>query len=223
MKLRVSYARPEDLVAEHDEQMVKGGLLVRGEPPAGVALFQEVELEIAGTFLDEPITVSAQVVQVIAGIGVAVAFDPAPLAAAVAAAKSPRAPQQSAKTDKTDTAAKIQAALHGTKDDRLRILRDTNRLLHPYVLKNPQLGLDEVLAMAKMTTLAPEVLAQIGQRREWTERADIAIALVRNPKTPTPLAVRLVDFVSATDLRQLAKDTHTRPAVQAAARKKLLG
>ena len=62
--------------------------------------------------------VEAQVVQVIAGIGVAVAFDPAPLAAAVAAARNPRA---AAAPAKPDLAGKIQTALHGTKDsDTLR-------------------------------------------------------------------------------------------------------
>jgi hypothetical protein len=222
MKLIVRYERPEDLVAEHDEQMVKGGLLVRGEPPPGLALFQPVELEIAGDFLDGPVVVPGQVVQVFGGVGVAVAFDAAAVSAAVAAAKRPARPEAQTAT-KTDTAAKIHAALYGTKDDRLRALRDTNRMLHPYVLRNPGLGLDEVLAMAKMTTLSPDVYAQIAQRREWAERPDIAIALVRNPKTPTPLAVRLLDFVSPADLRQLAKDSKTRPAVQQAARKKVIG
>jgi hypothetical protein len=220
MRLRVTYERPEDFLAEHDDQMVKGGLLVRGDPPAGIGLYQPVELELEVPGDLEPVVVTGQVVQVFAGVGVAVAFDAKPLAPVVAAARAPRAP---VKTEKADTAAKIQTALHGNKDERMRILRDHNRMLHPYVLKNPQLGIDEVLAMAKMSTLAPEMLTQIAQRREWAERADIAIALVRNPKTPAPLAVRLLDFVSGADLRQLAKDTHTRPAVQQAARKKVLG
>jgi hypothetical protein len=218
MRLKVTYESSEALVADYDEQMAKGGLLVRGEPPAGIGLYQPCELELDGEPFDAPVVLAGQVVQVFAGVGVAVAFDPKPLAPVVAAARAPRA----AKPEKSDTAAKIQAALHGTKDDRMRALRDTNRMLHPYVLKNPGLGVDEVLAMAKMTTLSPEIYAQIGQRREWAERPEIAIALVRNPKTPTPLAVRLLDFVSAAELRQLAKDSKTRPAVQQAARKKVI-
>ena len=96
-------------------------------------------------------------------------------------------------------------------------------MLHPYVLRNPGLGLDEVLALVKMTTVAPELLKQVSDRKEWAQRPDIAIALVRNPKVPTPTAVRLLDFVSPGDLRQLAKDNRTRPAVQQAARKKVIG
>src|SRR5688500_2050318 len=109
MRLTVTYTRPEDLLTEHDEQMKRGGLLVRGEPPAGVALFQDVELAITGAFLEEPVVVKAQVVQVIAGIGVAVAFDPAPLAGAVAAARNPRPPRVEKPVEKPDIAAKIQA------------------------------------------------------------------------------------------------------------------
>ncbi len=53
--------------------------------------------------------------------------------------------------------------------------------------------------------------------------ADIAIALVRNPKTPVPIAVRLLDHVGATELRALAKDSNARTPIQQAARKKVMG
>jgi hypothetical protein len=224
MRLRVTYDRPEDLVAEHDEQMTKGGLLVRGEAPADLALFAPIEVEFTGSALRTPIVVQGQVVQVAAGVGVAVAFDPAPLAAAVQSARvgTRAAIASPPPSPKNEAAAKIQLALHGNKDERGRILRDPNRMLHPYVLKNPNLGIDEVLSMAKMTTVSPDALAQIAERPEWAQRPEIALALVRNPKVPTPLACRLVEFVTPADLRQLAKDTKTRPQVQQAARKKVL-
>jgi hypothetical protein len=225
VRLNVRYAAAEDFLREHESQMTRGGLLVRGDPPAGLALYDQVEVEIAGDFpaLQAPVTVAGQVVQVFAGVGVAVAFDPAPLAAAVAAARSPGPPAaKPAPTAGAEQAAKIQLALHGNKDERMRIMRDTNRMLHSYVLKNPNLGMDEVLAIARMTTLSPELLAGIAERREWVQRPDIALSLVRNPKTPTPVAIKALDHVSPADLRQLAKDSHTRPQVQAAARKKVI-
>jgi len=222
VRLRVRYEGPDDFIAEHDSQMVKGGLLIRGEPPGDLALFAPVEVELSGDFdaLRAGIVLAGQVVQVVAGVGVAVAFDAAPLAAAVAAARiarpePPRAPRN-------ETAAKIQQALHGNKDERMRVLRDSNRMLHPYVLKNPGISLDEVLAIAKMTTLAPDFLASLAARSEWAQRPEVAIALIRNPKTPAAAAIRLLDFISVSDLRHLAKDPHTRGPVQQAARKKIL-
>ena len=225
MRLSVRYTAPGDFLREHESQMTRGGLLVRGDPPAGVALYDQVELEIAGDFaaLQTPVVLVGQVVQVFAGVGVAVIFDPAPLAAAVTAARSPSAAApKPPPTAGAEQAAKIQIALHGTKDERMRIMRDSNRMLHSYVLKNPNLGLDEVLAIARMTTISPDLLASIAERREWVQRPDIALSLVRNPKTPTPVAVKALDYVAAADLRQLAKDSHTRPQVQAAARKKVI-
>jgi hypothetical protein len=68
-----------------------------------------------------------------------------------------------------------------------------------------------------------QVLKAIADRREWSSRADIALALVRNPKTPVPSAVRLLDNVGATELRVLAKDQNARAPIQQAARKKVLG
>ncbi len=228
MRLRVTYPSPSALIDEHDHQMVKGGLLVRGQAPAGLTLFDDVELELAGDFppLDAgPVVLRGQVVQIVAGVGVAVAFDPAAVAPTVAAARAPAAsaPSSPPARPANEMAQKIHVALHGNKDDRMRVLRDTNKMFHPYVLRNPGLGLDEVLAIAKMSTVAPDLLGTIAANKDWARRPDIAIALVRNPKTPTPAAVRLLDHVSAADLRQLAKDTHTRPPVQQAARKKLLG
>ena len=222
MRLRVNYDRAEALIEEHDSQMTKGGLLVRGEPPPGLALFEPIELEVGGHAVPEPIVVKGQVVQVVAGVGVAVAFDPAPLEPAVAAARAGDTKPPPAAAPRNELATKIQLALHGNKDERGRIARDANRMLHPYLLKNPGLGLDEVLAMAKMTTLNPETLCQIASRPEWAQRADIAIALVRNPKLPTTIACDLIEYVSPAELRALAKDARARPQVSAAARKKVL-
>jgi hypothetical protein len=233
LRLRIAYARPRDLVADHDEQFTRGGVLVRGEPPAGLALFQDVELEFAVP--GAPIVVRAQVVQLVAGAGVAVAFTAASVAGLAEAVEKARALGEgawpsaasapvvgaAAKWASATNAERIQIALHGNRDERAMVLRDTNRTLHPYVLRNPNLQLDEILAIAKMTTVSADLLRQIAERREWCSRPEIAIALVRNPTVPVPIAVKLVDHVSPAELRQLAKDTRTRTPVQQAARKKI--
>lgn len=129
---------------------------------------------------------------------------------------------------KRETAAQLQAqriqlALHGDKNQRMAILRDNNKLLHTYVLRNPQLQLDEVVFMARMATASIEMLTAIGGRRDWAEKPEVALALVRNPKTPIPLALKMLDHVGQSELRTLAKQQNVRDAVQRAARKKILG
>jgi len=154
----------------------------------------------------------------------------AALARAAAAARGPaeRGPKQPVDLHTRVKSAtqheKMQLALHGTRDERALIIRDpTAKQLHPYVLKNPQLQLAEVAAIAALRTVAPETLKLIAGRREWAQRPDIAAALVRNPKTPVPLAVKLVPYLSGGELRQLARQTSLRAPIQKAVRKKVLG
>ena len=105
----------------------------------------------------------------------------------------------------------------------MAILREQNRLLIAYVLKNPQIGMEEVLFVAKSSTTAPDLLSYIGNKREWSERSDVAIALVRNPKTPVQIAIKLLDFINPNELRNIAKLGNVRDQISAAARKKVVG
>jgi hypothetical protein len=125
--------------------------------------------------------------------------------------------------DGATRAEKIQKALHGNRDERNAILRDRDRTLHPFVLKNPQLNAEDVVAIAKNAQMTPEMLKQIGDRKEWFQRPAIALALARNPKTPPDLAVRALDHVPIDGVRQMAKGAGVLPHIAQAARKKLLG
>jgi hypothetical protein len=118
---------------------------------------------------------------------------------------------------------KVNAALKGTREDRIAIMRENLPQMHLFVLKNPGIQLDEVAGIAKMRTVTPEVLKQIADRREWAQRPDVAAALARNPKTPMGIAIRMLDFVSPGELRQLAKDNGVRQPIMSAARKKVIG
>jgi hypothetical protein len=91
------------------------------------------------------------------------------------------------------------------------------------VLQNPGLKSDEVAAIARMSTVSPDLLKAIVERREWAQRPEVALALVRNPRTPVPLAIRMLDHVAPGDLRRLAKGTSLRMPVLKAARKKVVG
>lgn len=131
-------------------------------------------------------------------------------------------PRRELATGSSPAIDRIQLALRGDRDQRFDILRGRNRALHVYVLRNPGLTFDEICMIAKMPSVSPEVLTQIAERREWGHRPEVAFALCRNPTTPVPAAVKLLEHVSAAELRILAKDAGTREPIQRAARKKLL-
>lgn len=118
---------------------------------------------------------------------------------------------------------KRTAALHGRKEMRLLLVRDHNKSIHPFVVKNPAIALDEVEQIARMTGVNPEVLHAIAQNREWTRSANVVRHLIKNPKTPMPDALALLDKLPAAELKAIAKSGNVRGAIQMAARKRVLG
>lgn len=235
MRLRVTWHRAGDLATDFDAQLARGGVLVRIDPPDALQPFTAVPLELIAPD-GEALLLDAQVLQAFPGAGVAVTFAANEALTSWAAAAKSSAGEGGDTEHAFLTAADLEAsprtsvapsrislALRGARDERTAILRDNVPQLHGYVLRNPGLQLDEVTAIAKMRTVTPQLLQQIADRREWAQRPEIAIALVRNPKTPVGVAVRLLEHVTAADLRQLAKDTNTRTPIQHAARRKVIG
>lgn len=118
---------------------------------------------------------------------------------------------------------KMQAALHGSRELRGIIMRDSNRALHVMLLKNPHLRLDEVQAMARIPSLSPDAIVQISRHDTWSQDGTVCTNLVRNPKTPPPIAVSLMDRVPRAELRRLATGQGVREAIARAAAKRLSG
>lgn len=118
-------------------------------------------------------------------------------------------------------AEKRKLALHGKKDMRLLLIRDHNKSLHPFVIQNPAITLDEVEQIARMTSVNPDVLLTISKNRDWVRSAGVVRNLVKNPKTPMPAALALLEKMPLSDIRALAKSSSVRGPIQATARKKI--
>ena len=125
--------------------------------------------------------------------------------------------------DSLSPADKMRLAQHGDRDERGAALRDKNRTLHPHVLKNPRITIEEVVAIARNPQSAPDLLKLVAERSEWMGRSQIAEALARNPKSPNDVGIRALAGCSAEALRQMAKGTGAPPHVIQAARKRVLG
>jgi hypothetical protein len=119
-------------------------------------------------------------------------------------------------------AEKRRAALHGRKNLRMMLIRDRNKTIHPFVIQNPAITLDEVEQIAKMPSVNPDVLRTIAKSREWTRSAAVCRNLVRNPKTPMKEALLVLNKLPVSDVRALAKSSNVRAAIQQAARKKVI-
>jgi hypothetical protein len=119
-------------------------------------------------------------------------------------------------------AERIKLALRGNREARMHLLRDPNRLIRRFVLQNPRLGDEELIAIAKNRSADDELLRIIAANREWSKNYQIRIALVTNPKTPIALALRFISSLGDRDIRALAKSKNVPNAVAAAAKRIVL-
>lgn len=122
---------------------------------------------------------------------------------------------------KMTQAEKIQAALHGSREMRGIIARDSNRALHQYLLKNGHVGLDEVQMFARITSFSTDALVQIARHDTWGKDQTVCTNLARNPRLPLPLVVALLDKVPRAELRRMAQGVGVRDAIKAAAASRL--
>jgi hypothetical protein len=116
---------------------------------------------------------------------------------------------------------KMQLALKGDRNARQLLLKDVNKGIQPFLLQNPRITIDEIRYIAGYRQVNPDVLVTIAAHRDWGQNQGVLAALVRNPKTPAPTAVKLLDRLPPAELRRLAKSSEVPRAVQTAARKKV--
>jgi hypothetical protein len=114
---------------------------------------------------------------------------------------------------------------------RLKLARGAPRSLRSILVRdqNPQVALMALLASAvsdqeiELTAasrvVAAEVLEAIARKREWVQRYTVAKNLVWNPRTPLPIAMRLIAKISVRDLRELSRDRNVADAVRSTAQR----
>jgi hypothetical protein len=116
-------------------------------------------------------------------------------------------------------AERIKLALHGNREARMLLLRDSNRLIRRFVLQNPRVADDEAIAIAKNRSADDELLRIIAERREWAKNYQVRHALVTNPKTPLTIALRFLSGLYERDIRALAKSKNVSATIAAQAKR----
>lgn len=116
---------------------------------------------------------------------------------------------------------KLQLAAHGQRDARAILMRERAGALQTALIKNPRISVDEITALARGPALAPDAAEALSQHPTYGASATVVLALVRNPRTPLPIATQLVSRLVPADLRTIAKGLGVRAQVAAAARKRL--
>lgn len=118
---------------------------------------------------------------------------------------------------------RIRLATRAGRLERQILLRDNSPQVLLGLTANPRIDEQEVRDLVRSPHAASGVLQHVAKDRRWSANYEIRLALVRNPKTPTPLAQRLLTTLRTPDLQILAKSPNVREAIKGAALRLYLG
>jgi hypothetical protein len=118
-------------------------------------------------------------------------------------------------------AQKIRRATIGSGEERALLVRDTNRLVAEAAITSPRIQEAEVLRIAANRSVSSDVLRRVGDSREWMKSYPIKVVLTQNPRTPLPMAMRLLPMLRESDLKRIAMSRSVPGAIAAAAKREL--
>jgi hypothetical protein len=100
---------------------------------------------------------------------------------------------------------RMQLAARADRIERGILQRDSSPQVLMLLVTNPRISADDIVQIVRNPQVSPGVIDRIARERRWLTNPEIQKALVKSPKTPSPIALRLVDSLPTRELRQLAK------------------
>ncbi len=89
------------------------------------------------------------------------------------------------------------------------------------LVDNPHVTEDDILRIATARRSPSAVLGVLLRSHRWSRSPRIRRALVRNPRLPPAIAVRLLGLLSAVELRDISSDAHLPGPLRAAVDRRL--
>jgi hypothetical protein len=112
---------------------------------------------------------------------------------------------------------RVMLGIKGTREARMILVRDPNRIVACAVLRNPRLTETEVEGIASIRSLHEDVLRQIGMNRGWTRSYGVISSLVRNPRTPIAISLGFLNRILTRDMRALSLNKNIPDVIRQAA------
>jgi hypothetical protein len=112
---------------------------------------------------------------------------------------------------------RVMLAIKGTREARLILVRDPNRIVASAVMRNPRLTDTEIESIASIRQLADEVLRIIAQNRAWTRSYAVIHNLVRNPRTPIAMSLGFLSRIQTRDLKALSTNKNIPDVIRTTA------
>ncbi len=118
------------------------------------------------------------------------------------------------KVYRMNTAEKVIAALKESREMRAILVRDPNRIVSSAVLGSPKLTEPEIESFAGMRGVSSEILRTIAGNKDWTKRYGVISNLVKNPRSPLPIALNLIPRLNPRDLKTISVDRNVPEAIR---------
>jgi hypothetical protein len=116
---------------------------------------------------------------------------------------------------------KVELAVKGNREVRRILSRDSSSMVARAVIGSPKLTEDDIVSYAASSLTHEDVLRFIAESRQWTANRQVVNALVLNPRTPPPAAIRFLKAYQTNELRALTQNRSLSAAVRQEARRLL--
>lgn len=116
-------------------------------------------------------------------------------------------------------AQKVALAMRGNKEARTLLVRDSNRLVAVAAIRSPRMTEGEVKSVAASRTVHDDVIRIIVNSRELSRSYGVKLALASNPKTPLPMAMKLLPLLRENDIKLMAKSKNVSAAISTQAKR----
>jgi hypothetical protein len=115
----------------------------------------------------------------------------------------------------------VELAVKGNREVRRILSRDGSSMVARAVIGSPKLTEEDIVSYAASSLTHEDVLRSIADSRQWTANRQVVNALVLNPRTPPPAAIRFLKLYQTSELRALTQNRSLSAAVRQEARRLL--
>ncbi len=120
-----------------------------------------------------------------------------------------------------NTAEKIKLGLTGGKPERTLLINDANKVVSSAVLKNPKISENEIIMVVNSKNASDDILRMVARNKNWMKNTGVKLGLIKNPKTPLPISLRLLDYIDKRELARIAKSKNVSSVLSSNALKKM--
>ncbi len=117
---------------------------------------------------------------------------------------------------------RVILGIKGSREARMILVRDPNRIVAGAVLRNPRITDSEIEYIASLKNAPEDVLRQIGMKRAWARSYLVIHNLVRNPRTPIAISLGFLNRIQSRDLRNLGTNKNIPDVIRTTSQRMFL-